>query len=196
MTEKNYAKRTSMKHRTFAGEIHQEDFNTNAPDRNRITRQIDAERFEQQLSERAKQKKEKQHYRNMTLEELRTLNIISNTDGRPSSSLTDERWQTEFEIRKLFITPHNGKAKKLDEKYSRESGMWNEEAQGSYYGCTNWQTYCAYINDVLDNIRSGQIDYCYYIFQLLELARFHYDTLRSRYCDGYWEVWLEEDGAH
>lgn len=193
MTEKSYTARTCKDiHRTFAGEIHQEDFNTNAPDKNRINRQIDAERFEQQLSEHARKRKEKQRYQSMTLEELRKMKLISNTDGRPSSSLTDDRWQTEFEIRKLFITPHNGRVKKLGEKYSRESGIWNEEAQGRYYGCTNWQSYCAYINDVLDNIRSGQIDYCYYIFQILELAGFHYDTLKTRYCDGYWEVWLEE----
>ena len=32
----------------------------------------------------------------MTLEELRELKLISNTDGRPSSVLTDERWQKEF----------------------------------------------------------------------------------------------------
>ena len=81
--------------------------------------------------------------------------------------------------------------RKLSGKYSKESGIWNEETMGTYYGCTSWQSYCSYINDVLNNIRMGQIDYCYYIFQIMELARFHYNTLRTKYCDGYWEVWLE-----
>ena len=76
-------------------------------------------------------------------------------------------------------------------KYSKESGKWNEETQGTYHGCTNWQQYCSYINDILSIIRSGQVDYCYYIYQILDLLKFHYDDLKTRYCDGYWEVWLE-----
>lgn len=193
MTEQRYTTTRNKNHCTFAGEIYQEDFNTNVPNKNRARQQINNERFEKQLSERTKKQKERQYYQNMTLEDLRKMKIISNTDGRPSSDLTDERWQSEFEIRKLFITPHNRKVKKLGEKYSRESGMWDGETQGSYCGCTSWQSYCSYINDVLSNIRSGQTDYCYYIFQILELAGFHYDTLKTRYCDGYWEVWLEKE---
>ena len=76
-------------------------------------------------------------------------------------------------------------------KYSKESGMWNNETMGEYQGCTNWQQYCWFINDVLENIRSGQKDYCYYINQIMDLVKFHFHTLRTRYCDGYWEVWLE-----
>ena len=76
-------------------------------------------------------------------------------------------------------------------KYSKESGIWNEETNGTYHGLTNWQSYCSYINDVLRNIRKGQVDYCYYIYQILDLLKFHYSDLKTKYCDGYWEVWLE-----
>lgn len=127
----------------------------------------------------------------MTLEELREMKLVSNTNGRPTSTLTDEKWQKEFNIRKLFITPYSKEIKKLGGKYSRESGLWNEEMHGTFHGCTSWQSYCSYINDVLNNIRMGQVDFCYYIYQIMDLAKFHYDSLRTKYCDGYWEVWLE-----
>ena len=144
------------------------------------------------LRDELKENKEmKEIVNRYTLEELREMKLVSNTNGRPTSTLTDEKWQKEFRLRKLFITPHNESVRKLSGKYSKESGIWNEETMGTYYGCTSWQSYCSYINDVLNNIRMGQIDYCYYIFQIMELARFHYNTLRTKYCDGYWEVWLE-----
>ena len=75
--------------------------------------------------------------------------------------------------------------------YSKDTGMWNMETKGEYYGTTNYQEYCSFINDILSNIRSGQIDYVYYIYQITDLLKFHYDTLKTRYCDGYWEVWLD-----
>ncbi|MCM1100161.1 MAG: hypothetical protein NC079_00580 [Clostridium sp.] len=132
-----------------------------------------------------------QRYRAMGLEELKRRKLISNTDGRPSAALTDEKWQKEFYLRKLFITPCPDHINRPTGHYSKESGLWNEETRGQYSGPTNWQRYCAYISDVSDNIRAGRKDYCYYIFQIMELAKFYPDTLRTRYCDGYWEVWLD-----
>lgn len=172
----------------YGGEINIEDFNTNLPNKKRISNQIDATNL-------INKRKEKQTYKNMilnfTLEELRKMKLVSNTNGRPTYGLTDEKWQKEFELRKIFITPYSKDVKKLGGKYSRESGAWNEETQGIYHGCSNWQQYCSYINDVLKNIRSGQIDYCYFIYQIEDLLKFHYNTLRTKYCDRYWEVWLE-----
>ena len=130
-------------------------------------------------------------FQNMTLEELRRQKLISNTNGRPLPDLTDEAWQKEFQIRKLFLTPYRRHIKKMGGAYSTDVASWNEEEKGSYLGITNWQSYCQYINSVLSSIRHGQVDYCYYIYQILDLAKFHYDTLRTKYCGGYWEVWLE-----
>ena len=130
----------------------------------------------------------------MTMEEMKKKKILSNTNGRPSSTLTDEQWQKEFTIRKLFITPYKrGKTKKFCGKYIREEKTWREETQGTYEGYTNWQSYSSFINDILSNIRAGQVDYCYYIYQISDLVRFHYNDLRTKYCDGYWEVWLEQE---
>ena len=178
-------------HSTFGGIIDIDDFNTSSPNKKRISNQIDAIDLPLTIEEQNKQKLEEKKYKTMTLEELREKHLISNTDGRPTSSMTDEKWQKEFNLRKMFIKPYPNNIKKLKGQYSEESGMWNEETQGTYHGCTNWQSYCFYINNELNNIRAGQVDYCYYIYQIMEIARFHFDDLRTRYCDGYWEVWLE-----
>lgn len=179
-------------HTTYSGEITIEDFNTYSPNKKRISNQIDGMSLHETIKKEQNKKNEEKKYKNMTLEELRELRLISNTNGRPTSALTNEKWQKEFNLRKMFITPHPKEITRLKGKYSKESGMWNEETQGTYRGCTNWQSYCSYINDVLKNIRSGQIDYCYYIYQIVDLLKFHLDDLRTRYCDGYWEVWLEK----
>ena len=189
-TTKIYHKTGNYKpnYSTYSGEIDIEDFNTYSPNKKRINNQIEANNLQQTIKNKNKEKK----YKNMTLEELRELRLNSNTNGTPSSSMTDEKWQNEFKIRKHFITPNPHNVTELKGKYSKETGKWNEESNGTYYGCTNWQSYCSYINDVLRNIRKGKIDYCYYIYQILDLLKFHYSDLKTKYCDGYWEVWLEK----
>lgn len=186
-TTRNY----ESDHSTFGGEIDIEDFNTYSPNKKRINNQIDAINLHEIIKNEQIKKDEEKKYKNMTLEELREMKLISNTNGRPTSTLTDEKWQKEFNVRKMFITPYSKNVKRLGGKFSKESGMWNEEIMGEYHGETNWNSYCRYINDVLDNIRAGQVDYCYFIYQILDLARFHYNDLTTRYCDGYWEVWLQ-----
>lgn len=176
---------------TFSGEIQIEDFNTYSPNKKRISNQIEAINFPETIKKKQIKKDKGEKYKNMTLEELKEMRIISNTNGRPDSNMTDERWQKEFNVRKLFITPNDKKHKRMGGKFSRESGTWNEEKDGEYLGMTNYQEYCSYINDVLKNIRAGQIDYCYFIYHIMDLLKFHYDDLRTKYCDGYWEVWLE-----
>ena len=175
----------------FGGELTVEDFNTYSPNKHRIRNQIDALNLHNTIKTEQKKKREERKYKNMTLEELRELRLVSNTNGRPTDFMTNEKWQKEFELRKLFITPYNKNITKLNGKFSKESGKWNEETQGTYYGATNWHSYCSFVNSILDNIRSGQKDYCYYIYQILDLLKFHYNTLRTEYKDGYWEVWLE-----
>lgn len=180
----NKTKKYKTDYSIFGGNIEIEDFNTNFPNKKRISNYADAINM-------SKQRKDIQRYRNMTMEELKKMKLVSNTDGRPSSALTDKKWQKEFELRKLFIKPYKKSIKKLGRQFSKESGKWNIDTMGEYLGQTNWQEYCSYINDVLKNIRAGQIDYCYFIYQIMDLVKFHYDNLKTKYCDGYWEVWLE-----
>ena len=147
--------------------------------------------FQETLEKRKHKAEKEKKYKSMNLKELRKMRLISNTDGRPSEHLTDETWQNEFELRKLFITPYSSKTKKLGGRFSRESTDRSEDNPHTYDGCTNWQSYCSFINDILYNIRGGQVDYCYYIYQIMDLAKFHLHDLKTRYCDGYWEVWLD-----
>lgn len=123
----------------------------------------------------------------MNLETLKDIKPTRTTNGRPSYSLTDKEWQNQFSIMKLYIKPYAKSITRFGGKGSRELGM----AQENYDGITNWQSYCAYINDVLKNIRRGNHDFCFYGYQIVDLLKFHYNTLRTKYCDGYWEVWLE-----
>lgn len=191
MTDFYRTKRFNVDPSTFGGVIDIEDFNTNSPNKKRISNQIDAMNLKTTIEKQNMKKDKEKEYKNMTLEELRELRLISNTDGRPTSYMTDEKWQKEFNLRKLFITPYPNNIKKLKGQCSKESGKWNNETMGMYCGCTSWQSYCSYINDVLNNIRAGQVDYCYFIFQIIDLLKFHYNDLRTKYCDGYWQVWLE-----
>ena len=174
----------------YWGELEIEDFNTSIPNKRRAKNQKKATNRYEELKRKAENKKKYSHY---TLEELKEMKLISNTTGRPSSTLTDEKWQKEFEIRKMFVKPYPKTVTKLGGKYSRESGMWNEETMGTYHGRTQWQNYVAYINDVLTNIRAGQVDFCYFVYQVMQLACFDFGNkeLKTKYCNGYWEVWLD-----
>lgn len=194
-TIQNKKKYDSHSSSIYGGTIEIEDFSTFSPNKRRISHQIDAMNLPQTLNTYKKQKNKEKKYKQMTLEELRKMKIISNTNGRPCSALTDEKWQKEFMIRRLFIKPHKNSCMKMRGAYTNESGIWNSETQGTYHGRTNWQEYSAYINDVLTNIRSGQIDFCYYIYQIMDLLPFHYNDLRTKYCDGYWEVWLDKESG-
>ena len=117
---------------TFSGEIQIEDFNTYSPNKKRISNQIEAINFSETIKKKQIKKDKEEKYKNMTLEELKEMRIISNTNGRPDSNMTDERWQKEFNVRKLFITPNDKKHKRMGGKFSRESGTWNEEKDGEY----------------------------------------------------------------
>lgn len=122
----------------------------------------------------------------MNLETLKEIKPTRVTHGKPVSTLTDKEWQEQFNFMKLYIEPYK-KATRLGGKYSRESGMKVK----NYDGITNWQIYCAFINDVLKQIRAGKHEYCYFGYQIIDLLKFHLNDLRTKYCDGYWEVWLE-----
>lgn len=184
--------RLTSNHKIYGGKIDLEDFSTTLPNKERINNQIAANDLEKELENMKRKRKEEKMYENYTQEELKEMRLISNTNGRPIYGLTDEKWQKEFRLRKMFITPYPKNVRKMGGRYSKESGMWNEETQGTYNGATNYQEYCFFINDVLNTIRSKQVDYIYYIYQIMDLLKFHYDDLRTKYCDGYWEVWLEK----
>ncbi len=183
-------------HSVFGGNIEIEDFNTSYPNKRRIQNQVEAVHFQKTLEKRKQKIEKEKKYKRMNLEELKKMRVISNTDCRPAEHLTDETWQKEFEIRKLFITPYDKKVQKFGGRFSKESAGGSAENCRTYDGCTNWQSYCTFINDILRNIRAGQVDYCYYIYQIMDLAKLHFYDLKTKYCDGYWEVWLDSSKLH
>lgn len=124
-------------------------------------------------------------------ESLRKTTHFGNSNGRPSPTLTDSQWQQEFQIRKLQIKPYSPNYTRMGGRYSRESHKRNDE-DCTYDGPTNYQQYCHTINDMLSVIRSGKIDFCFFTYQIMDLLRFHYDDLRTKYIDGYWMVWLDD----
>lgn len=178
----------------YGGDVDVDDFNTYFPSKMALSKQEDAIKFDMEMKRKKKEKEELKKYLGLSCETLREMGILSNTDGRPVSSLTDEKWQKEFAIRKALIPEDVGKniGKRLKASMSTEPLKWNEETQGTYHGTTNWQQYCAFINDILRNIESGQIDYCYFIYQILDLLKFHRNDLKTKYINGYWEVWLDK----
>lgn len=128
----------------------------------------------------------------MQFSELKDIKPTRVTHGRPSHSLTDKKWQEEFEFLKLYITPCKNPTKRMGGKYSR--GNYSVKEDEKYEGITNWQAYCSYINDILKVITSGKHDFCYYGYQIVDLLKFHPDKLQTKYLEQYrcWEVWLEK----
>lgn len=125
----------------------------------------------------------------MNLETLKQIRPTRISYGRPSPAMTDKEWQNQFATTRLYITPYPSSMTKMGGKFSR--GQQKRSEDGIYDGITNWQSYCSFINDVLNQIRLGKHDFVYFGYQVIELLKFHYNTLRTKYCDGYWEVWLE-----
>lgn len=178
----------TQNYNTFAGEIDIEDFSTETPNKKRITKYAKADNLQKIIEDKLNKINMEEKYKNMTFDDLKTIEAFSRKNGTPSESYTNEKWKKEFEIMRLTTTPT--KERKMNGKYSKESGYWNEDTMGTYHGSTNYQDYCRYINDVLSSIRANQVDYCYYFYQIADLLRFHKDELKAEYCDGYWKVWL------
>lgn len=49
----------------------------------------------------------------------------------------------------------------------------------TYHGKTQYQCYCSFINSILSNLRSGGVDYCFYIYQISELLKYEHDRLQA-----------------
>lgn len=60
-----------------------------------------------------------------------------------------------------------------------------------YHGMTQYQCYCKFINDVLSVIRAGEVDYCYYIYQIIELLKYE-PNLKTSWLSEFrcFKVWL------
>lgn len=129
----------------------------------------------------------------MNLEVLKTINETNVFDLKLGlRTMTDKEWQNVFNVLKInTLRIHNRKTRYLRRKCS---GYLLYLSDGDNIDTTQDGYYCNYINDVLRNIRNGERDYCYHIYQVAELLRFEpkLNTVLVHKNDmDYIEVWLE-----
>lgn len=122
-----------------------------------------------------------------TLDDLKHVNLLAR---KPEPDLTDQEWQKQFEIMRWVIPQSTNKKMSL---YEAPIFINGQIAYQTDKAESQMKRYKRFINDVLDSIRSGEYDYCYYIYQITELLKFENTRLRSRYLkdDQCFEVWLD-----
>ena len=114
------------------------------------------------------------------------LKKVNANQRKPDPNMSPEEWQTYFRALRMMVEPSKLKKLPRKENYASEGQV--------YYGETLWQQYCKFINDVLRFIRSGEEDFCFFIYQIAELLRFEHDRLRTEWIPrlGCFRVWLEQ----
>jgi len=95
-------------------------------------------------------------------------------EDRPQRSYTNEEWQSDFVAMKAKV------------KQVRKASQMNviPDTRGrndKYYGKTQYQCYCSFINDILKTLRQGKKDYCYTFYQVEELLKFEHDRLTAKW---------------
>lgn len=111
--------------------------------------------------------------------------------GRPSPTMTNCQWQERFQLMRACTPPSSF--------HKMRKGPWDSAPKGEgYNGETQYKYYASTINDILEQIRLGHREYCYYCYQIQDLLRFEHDRLCTKYIpqEEYWEVWLEGGYCH
>ena len=113
-------------------------------------------------------------------------------NSRPDILLTDNIWQKIYkELQKDIIPYIDGDKKHLKspiiKNYIDNNGDFMSDLR------TNYNLYCEFINSVLRDIRKGDKAYLFFLYQIKQILCFHNKDLRTRFIDGYWEVWLEKE---
>ena len=91
---------------------------------------------------------------------------------RPPKDYTNQQWQSDFEILKQFVIP----SQESEMRIIRDTSLY-----GSYHGKTQYQNYCSFINNILKNIRGGEVDYCFYIYQITDLLKYEQERLEVQW---------------
>lgn len=109
--------------------------------------------------------------------------------------MTNEQWQQYFYILKQIIP--QGKEKRMKSRFFKSTVNGVTE-NSEYSGETSYVYYCQFINGVLKTIRGSsceppQHDYCYFIYQIVDLLKFEHDRLNVVWKPHYdcFEVWLD-----
>ena len=104
----------------------------------------------------------------LQIKERRNLRLTN----RPPKEYTNQQWQSDFELIKQSVIP-------VQESKMRVIG--DTSLYGSYHGKTQYQNYCSFINNILNNIRHKEIDYCFYIYQILDLLKYEKGRLEVQW---------------
>ena len=115
--------------------------------------------------------------------------LLKENNSRTLKTLTDDEWQECLHILRT-ITPTTTE-KRLKRKLGRVVLGKNWTLSGGEEFSLD-KYYTQFINDVLKVIRSGEIDYCFYTYQIAELLRFE-PNLQARLTHddcSHFEVWL------
>lgn len=109
-------------------------------------------------------------------------------------TMSDEEWQKKFELMKLYVKPVSDK--KLT-RHAREAYILGRNwclTDNEQYDTLD-KRYVNYINDVLKQIRSKKVDYCYYYYQIMDLLKFE-PNLKTKLVhedsNTYFEVWIDK----
>lgn len=97
-----------------------------------------------------------------TLNDLKEINLNATI---LSENMTDTEWQDYFARMKMIVEPTN-------EKQMCLRPFRSIYENGVYKGDTQAMRYRQFINSVLKTIRSGEVDYAFYIYQISDLLRY------------------------
>lgn len=93
-------------------------------------------------------------------------------NDRPPKEYTNKEWLSDFENLKRTVIPA---------QEDRMRVIPDTPSYGSYHGKTQYQNYCSFINNILRNIRRGEVDYCYYIYQIADLLKYEKERLEVQW---------------
>lgn len=105
------------------------------------------------------------------------LKQISLNTGRLPTNTTDEEWQEYFAYIKEIVPPAETiNIKSTSDVHFKENGI--------YLGLSEEKRYDQFMNNILKTIRSGEKDYVFFVYQIVDLLRYE-DRLTARYLPEY-----------
>ena len=99
-------------------------------------------------------------------------------NGEPKGSLTEEQWDAIFG--RLYESTRQSRQKYMLGR-SEETKFFGAHYIDSSTDDGIWERYCQFINDVLRNIRKGETDYCYFVYQIADLLQFEHERLIAKW---------------
>jgi len=88
-------------------------------------------------------------------------------EQRVFDTLSDSEWQVYFQILKRLVQSST----------NTYCGSHYNHKSGDIYQ----QDYCTFIDSVLRSLRSGNVDYCFHIYQIVDLLNYEKDRLQTQW---------------